>query len=169
MKITRYIGYFSLILTLFIFSIFFANLFEEGEFNFPEKNLPSGEIKTFDGNLLDVSLLKRNEFSLLNVWATWCINCKLEHGFLMAKKTEGWNIVGLNYKDDLEKALKWLDQYGNPYSVNLYDQDGTYGFNLGVSGAPETYLLREDKILQKHIGIMSEKVWKDKFIPLIDK
>ena len=72
----------------------------------------------------------------------------------MAKKTEGWNIVGLNYKDDLEKAFKWLDQYGNPYSVNLYDQDGEYGFSLGVSGAPETYLLKEDKILQKHIGIM---------------
>ena len=167
MKITRYIGYFSLILTLFIFSIFFINLFEEKEVNFPERNLPLGEIKTFDGNLLDVSLLKKNEFSLLNVWATWCINCKLEHGFLMAKKTEGWNIVGLNYKDDLEKAFKWFDQYGNPYFVNLYDQDGTYGFNLGVSGAPETYLLKKDKILQKHIGIMSEKVWKDKFIPLI--
>ena len=146
MKITRYIGYLSLFLTLFIFSIFFINLFEEGEFNFPEKNLPSGEIKTFDGNLLDVSFLKKNEFSLLNVWATWCINCKLEHGFLMAKKTEGWNIVGLNYKDDLEKALKWLDQYGNPYSVNLYDQEGTYGFNLGVSGPTETSNLREYKI-----------------------
>ena len=168
MKITRYIGYFSLILILFIFSIFFVNLFEEGEVNFPEKNLPSGEIKTFEGNILDVNFLQKNEFSLLNVWATWCINCKLEHGFLMAKKTEGWNIVGLNYKDDLEKAFKWLDQYGNPYSVNLYDQDGEYGFSLGVSGAPETYLLKEDKILQKHIGIMSEKVWKDKFIPLIN-
>jgi len=57
MKITRYIGYFSLILTLFIFSIFFINLFEEKEVNFPERNLPLGEIKTFDGNLLDVSLL----------------------------------------------------------------------------------------------------------------
>ena len=91
MKITRYVGYFSLILTLFIFSIF--------QTNFPEKNLPSGEIKTFDGTLLDVNLLKKNDFSLLNVWATWCINCKLEHGFLMSKKTEGWNIVGLNYKD----------------------------------------------------------------------
>ena len=67
MKITRYIGYFSLILTLFIFSIFFINLFEEKEVNFPERNLPLGEIKTFDGNLLDVSLLKKNEFSLLNV------------------------------------------------------------------------------------------------------
>ena len=66
----------------------------------------------------------------------------------------------MNYKDDLEKAFKWLNQYGNPYSVNLYDQDGTYGFNLGVSGAPETYLLKEDKILQKHIGIMSEKFGK---------
>ena len=68
MKITRYIGYFSLILTLFIFFIFFVNLFEESEVNFPEKNLPSGEIKTFDGNLLDVSFIKKNEFSLLNVW-----------------------------------------------------------------------------------------------------
>ena len=168
MKITRYLGYFSLFLILFTFSIFFINLFEKNEVNFPEKNLPLGEIKTFDGNILDINLLKENEFSLLNVWATWCINCKLEHGFLMAKKGEGWNIVGLNYKDDLEKALKWLGQYGNPYSVNLYDQHGAYGFSLGVSGAPETYLLKEDKILQKHIGIMSEKVWKDKFIPLIN-
>ena len=67
MKITRYIGYFSLFLILFIFSIFFINLFEESEVNFPEKNLPSGEIITFDGNLLDVGLLKKNEFSLLNV------------------------------------------------------------------------------------------------------
>ena len=131
--------------------------------SFPDFNL---------GSLSDESrlLTKRDIIklpALINVWATWCINCKLEHGFLMAKKTEGWNIVGLNYKDDLEKAFKWLDQYGNPYSVNLYDQDGTYGFSLGVSGAPETYLLKEDKILQKHIGIMSEKVWEDKFFPLI--
>ena len=51
---------------------------------------------------------------------------------------------------------------------DIYDKDGAYGFSLGVSGAPETYLLKEDKILQKHIGIMSEKVWKDKFIPLIN-
>ena len=77
---------------------------------FSRKKSSLGEIKTFDGNLLDVSLLKKNEFSLLNVWATWCINCKLEHGFLMAKKAEGWNIVGLNYKDDLEKALNgWIN------------------------------------------------------------
>lgn len=86
MKITRYIGYFSLFLTLFIFSVFFINLFEKSEVNFPEKNLPSGEIKTFDGTLLDINLLNKNKFTLLNVWATWCINCKLEHGFLMAKK-----------------------------------------------------------------------------------
>ena len=57
MKITRYIGYFSLFLILFIFSIFFINLFEESEVNFPEKNLPSGEIKTFEGNILDINLL----------------------------------------------------------------------------------------------------------------
>ena len=86
MKVTRYIGYFSLLLILFIFSIFFINLFEKNEINFPEKNLPTGEIKTFEGNFLDINLLKKNDFSLLNVWATWCINCKLEHGFLMAKK-----------------------------------------------------------------------------------
>ena len=169
MRLIRYISIFSIFLALFVLSIFFINLSEKTDVNFSGKNLPLGEIKTFEGNLLDIDLLRNNNFSLLNVWATWCINCKLEHGFLMSKKTKGWKIIGLNYKDDLEKAFKWLDQYGNPYSMNLYDQDGSYGFTLGVSGAPETYLLREDIILQKHIGIMSEKVWKDKFYPLIKK
>ena len=165
MKITRYIGYFSLILTLFIFSIFFINLFEEKEVNFPERNLPLGEIKTFDGNLLDVSLLKKNEFSLLNVWATWCINCKLEHGFLMAKKAEGWNIVGLNYKDDLEKAFKWLDQYGNPYFVNLYDQDGTYGFTSEYLGHQKLIFLKRIKFYKNTLASCLKKFGKINLFP----
>ena len=106
---------------------------------------------------------------MINVWATWCINCKLEHGFLMQKKEEGWNIIGLNYKDNMEKASRWLSQYGNPYSLNLYDKNGDYGFSLGVSGAPETYLVKKGKVLQRHIGIMTDKVWDDKFISLIKK
>ena len=164
MKITRYIGYFSLILTLFIFSIFFINLFEEKEINFPERNLPLGEIKTFDGNLLDVSLLKKNEFSLLNVWATWCINCKLEHGFLMAKKVEGWNIVGLNYKDDSVKARDWLVQLGNPYRLNIVDEDGALGLDLGVYGAPETYVIDEaGRIVHRHVGVLDASVFARDF------
>ena len=74
MRLIRYISIFSIFLALFVFSIFFINLFEKTEVNFSEKNLPPGEIKTFEGNFLDIDLLRNNNFSLLNVWATWCIN-----------------------------------------------------------------------------------------------
>ena len=168
-KSIKFVSYFALLLLLSVFIVFLVNLFETKKESFQEKKIPQQEISTFDGQVYDFNSHPNNEFYMINVWATWCINCKLEHGFLMQKKEEGWNIIGLNYKDNMEKASKWLSQYGNPYSLNLYDKNGDYGFNLGVSGAPETYLVKKGKVLQRHIGIMTDKVWNDKFISLIKK
>ena len=114
------------------------------------KNIPTFELRTLDTeNVITQEQLLGQPF-LLNVWATWCVNCKLEHGFLMSLENKGIKIFGLNYKDDKEKALRWLDQFGNPYWKTIYDPRGNFGLEIGVSGAPETYLIdKRNKIVQK--------------------
>jgi len=98
---------------------------------------------------------------LLNVWATWCVSCKIEHPYLLKLAQEGIVIVGLNYKDDKQQALKWLETLGNPYAFNIIDMDGKLGLDLGVFGAPETYLIDKQGIIRhKHVGVINERVWE---------
>ena len=98
---------------------------------------------------------------LVNVWATWCPTCKAEHAFLNQLAAQGIRIIGINYKDDTPKALQWLDDYGNPYLYNLSDPDGMLGLELGVYGAPETFLVDSDGIIRgKHIGDLNPVVWE---------
>ncbi|WP_428242145.1 DsbE family thiol:disulfide interchange protein [Gynuella sp.] len=100
---------------------------------------------------------------LLNVWATWCITCKVEHPMLNKLSKQGVRIIGMDYKDSRESALKWFETYGNPYEVNIYDEDGTLGFDLGVTGAPETFFIRSDgTIAYRHVGEINDVVWNDK-------
>ena len=154
-----------------IISLFFVlNLNYENEDILIVSDIPDFKMTDLSGNKIDRSVFTDNEYKLINVWATWCINCKLEHGFLMYLKQENFKIIGLNYKDNLEKANKWLVQFGNPYKKNIFDQKGELGFELGVAGAPETYLVnKQNKILYKHVGIINEDVWIQKFIPFINE
>ncbi len=102
---------------------------------------------------------------LVNVWATWCPTCKVEHAFLNELAKEGVKIVGINYKDDDFKARQWLQAYGNPYLFNIADPDGKLGLELGVYGAPETFLVDSKGIIRaKHIGDLNPAVW-DKLQP----
>ncbi|MGK2915663.1 MAG: DsbE family thiol:disulfide interchange protein, partial [Porticoccaceae bacterium] len=106
----------------------------------PAFKLPSlGEPTT----QLDQSLFK-GSVSLLNVWATWCPSCRAEHAFLTKIAGQGVPIIGVNYKDDSDAARRWLADYGNPYTANIVDADGTFGLDLGVFGAPETYVIDKD-------------------------
>ena len=103
---------------------------------------------------------------LINVWATWCIACKVEHPFLTRLAKQGVPIIGVNYKDDRAEALKWLDHLGDPYLFNAFDDAGRLGLNLGVYGAPETYLVDAEGIIRyKHIGIVDETVWREQLKP----
>lgn len=106
---------------------------------------------------------------LLNVWATWCIACRVEHPFLNQLKAQGINIVGLDYKDDKAKAIDWLKKLHNPYSVVVFDKDGKLGLDLGVYGAPETFLVdSQGRIHYKHVGVIDEKVWQNTLKPVFD-
>lgn len=104
---------------------------------------------------------------LVNVWASWCPQCYLEHGFIDALANAGIAVVGLNYKDEQVKANGFLRRMGNPYHVVLADEAGNLGFDLGVSGAPETYLVdSKGLILARHAGVLDRLAWDQKFAPL---
>ena len=109
------------------------------------------------------------EYTLVNIWATWCVSCRVEHPFLNKLKDEGVRIVGLNYKDDSAAARQWLETLGNPYQWNIVDTEGRLGIDLGVFGAPETYILDEQGIIRyKHVGVVDQRVWDEKFLPVIN-
>jgi cytochrome c biogenesis protein CcmG/thiol:disulfide interchange protein DsbE len=98
---------------------------------------------------------------LLNVWATWCYSCRVEHAFLRDLSDRGVAIIGLNYKDDRAAALQWLADLGDPYGLTLFDPQGTLGLDLGVYGAPETYVIdQQGAVAYRHVGIVDEQVWE---------
>ncbi|RUO26352.1 DsbE family thiol:disulfide interchange protein [Aliidiomarina minuta] len=105
---------------------------------------------------------------LLNVWATWCPTCYAEHTFLNKLREKDVYIIGLNYKDDSRAAaVNWLQDLGDPYQINLFDQSGMLALDLGVYGAPETFVLDADGVvLYRHVGDMNQRVWDDKVAPL---
>ena len=101
--------------------------------------------------------------ALVNVWATWCPTCKAEHQMLNQLAKAGVVIHGVNYKDDSVAARQWLKDYLDPYQVNVADPQGSLGINLGVYGAPETFLIDAQGIIRhKYVGVIDEKVWREK-------
>ncbi|MBU3069967.1 DsbE family thiol:disulfide interchange protein [Aestuariicella sp. G3-2] len=111
----------------------------------------------------------KGEVTLLNVWATWCISCRVEHPYLVELAAQGVKIVGVNYKDDVQEAQKWLKNLHNPYVYSIVDADGRLGIDLGVFGAPETYVLdRQGVIRYKHVGVIDDKVWTEEIKPIVD-
>lgn len=117
---------------------------------------------------MDESVFK-GKISLINVWATWCVTCREEHEFLNSLRTQGVAIFGINYKDDSTAAQKWLRDLHNPYVMSAMDEDGRLGLNLGVFGAPETYIVDQQGIIRyKHIGAVDAQVWERDLKPVMD-
>ena len=108
---------------------------------------------------------------LVNVWATWCPTCRAEHEELnRLRREEGLKIIGINYKDEPRKARRWLAELGDPYSFNIQDPDGRIGVELGVYGAPESFLLDAEGIIRyKHVGDVNVRIWRDKIEPILSR
>ena len=123
------------------------------EFSLPNLDKPGESVTAAD--------LKGKAY-LMNVWATWCPSCKYEHPYLIKLAADGVPIVGINYKDDTEKARQLLANTGNPYATNIVDEHGTLIMKLGVYGAPETFIVDADGIIRyKLVGVVNEKVWTE--------
>ncbi|HLS98816.1 MAG: DsbE family thiol:disulfide interchange protein [Porticoccaceae bacterium] len=113
--------------------------------------------------------LFQGRVSLLNVWGTWCVACRVEHPFLMELAGRGVDIIGMNYKDEQDAARQWLVDKGDPYRINFVDRDGRLAIDLGVFGAPETYLVDHRGVIHyKHVGVVDEAVW-GQMQPLYDR
>jgi len=109
----------------------------------------------------------KGEAALVNVWATWCPTCRAEHEMLNQLASQGVVVYGINYKDDSEAARRWLDELGNPYRLNVEDPQGTLGINLGVYGAPETFLIDKDGVIRhKYVGAIDQRVWREQLAAL---
>ena len=106
---------------------------------------------------------------LLNVWASWCVSCRVEHPVLMDLAKQGVvPILGLNYKDEREDGARWLQQFGNPYLLSAFDADGRVGIDYGVYGVPETFVIDKRGVIRlKHIGPLTTEAMNDKILPLI--
>lgn len=129
-------------------------------FDLPDLNEPSASVS--NANL-------KGQISLVNVWATWCVGCRQEHEALMdIAANSGIPIIGLNWKDSRAAAQAWLKRFGDPYVATGFDEDGRAGIDWGVYGAPETFLIDADGIVRhKLIGIMTDEVWQEEFMPII--
>ncbi|KTC80002.1 cytochrome C biogenesis protein [Legionella cherrii] len=128
-------------------------------FSLPQLNDPNS---FFDSKQL------RGQVVLLNVWASWCAACVDEQVLMLQLAREGIPIYGLNYKDQSVNALRWLEQWGNPYKLVIEDRDGKVAIDLGVYGAPETFVIDKQGIIRyRHVGIMTQKVWLKEILPLI--
>lgn len=124
----------------------------------------------FENKTYDDALFRQGKPILLNVWATWCPTCYVEHQYLNKLAQQGVNIIGLNYKDESAKAIKWLKDLGNPYQVVLKDEKGSFGLDLGVYGAPETFIVDGQGVIHYRLaGDVNEKVWLGTLKPIHDK
>ncbi|EIC84864.1 DsbE family thiol:disulfide interchange protein [Serratia sp. M24T3] len=122
------------------------------------------------GKTYDQTIFHTGKPILLNVWATWCPTCRAEHDYLNTLAAKGVHVIGMNYKDDRNKAVNWLNTLGNPYALSLYDGDGMLGLDLGVYGAPETFLIDGNGIVRyRHAGDLNEQVWQKEVRPLYNK
>lgn len=106
---------------------------------------------------------------LLNVWATWCYACGIEHDMLMKIKNQYHvQIYSIDYKDNPQDAINWLEKNGNPYALTGADTKGNVAIDFGVYGTPETFVINsKGKIIYRHIGAINQKIWDETLYPLI--
>ncbi|EKP0308732.1 DsbE family thiol:disulfide interchange protein [Aeromonas veronii] len=121
-----------------------------------------------DGSPIQTASLKGEPF-VLNIWASWCSNCRAEHP-LLNELASTVPLYGLNYRDKGDAARAWLKAAGNPYRTVLADPDGKLALELGVYGTPETYLFDANgTLLTRHTGLLTRAIWLRQFVPLLDK
>tara|TARA_Y100000389_G_C17309886_1_gene437401 strand:+ start:115 stop:630 length:516 start_codon:yes stop_codon:yes gene_type:complete len=153
----------TIIFLIFIFVIFYKGLNNSNQYT-PNTNIKS--IPEFTSltlikkkSLNSKDIFNQKKFYLLNIWSSWCVPCKSEHPFLInLSKNNKIEIIGLNYKDNINNAEKFINELGNPYSIILLDKEGTKAIEWGAFGVPETFLIYENKIIKRYIGPLNSNL-----------
>ena len=127
-----------------------------------KKDIPIFEAKDFDSNsyLRSEKIFEEDIFYIINIWASWCVPCRTEHPLLMGlSKNQSVKLIGLNYRDNLNNAKKFINKFGNPYSQIIIDEDGTLSVEFGAYGVPETFIIdKNKKIIKKIVGPINKEI-----------
>ena len=152
----------------FCFAIFYKGLNSSNTYTpktHDKKNIPIFRAKDFNSNInIDSKkIFEENIFYVVNIWASWCVPCRKEHPLLMElSNNKSIKLIGLNYRDNLNNAKKFINEFGNPYSKILIDKDGTLAVEFGAYGVPETFLIdKNKKIIKKFVGPINKEIIKE--------
>ena len=127
------------------------------------KNVPKFEVNELFNDKKFISINEfGNEIILVNFFATWCLPCRDEHMYIKLFADEKKiRVIGINYKDNSKKTIKWLKNLGNPYSNVLIDKNGKIAIDWGVYGIPETFIINQKGIIKyRHVGPVTKKIYK---------
>ena len=126
-----------------------------------KKDIPIFQAKDFNSsvNMNSEKIFEEDTFYILNIWASWCLPCRAEHPLLMElNRDQKVKLIGLNYKDNLDNAKNFINEFGNPYSQIIIDSDGTLSVEFGAYGVPETFIIdKNKKIIKKYVGPINKK------------
>ena len=157
----------TLIILIFIIGVFFLSLNRSSNYDteyLVGNKIDEIKLESFEDKTINVQEeLKKNNFTLINFWASWCAPCRVEHPYLMILSEEkNVKILGVNFKDKKINALKFLKDLGNPYDYQAKDIDGKQSVNFGIYGIPESILINNEFIiLKKFIGPLTRKDLND--------
>ena len=133
--------------------------------------MPNFQLMNITGSKHINQDIMAGDLKLLNIWASWCVACIEEHAVLEEiHEKKIIKIYGVNYKDKVGDALGWLKIQGNPYELNIFDEQGKLSLDLGVYGVPETFLVDKKGIIRaKYIGALNRETLYNDIVPLIEK
>tara|TARA_B110000967_G_C18795673_1_gene515621 strand:+ start:712 stop:1233 length:522 start_codon:yes stop_codon:yes gene_type:complete len=161
----KFILFITIILLCFCFIVLYNSLDNSNTYT-PKldnlKDVPVFKAKDFNSNLYIESkkVFEKDNFYIVNIWASWCVPCRDEHPLLMElSKYKSIKIIGLNYRDNPDNAKKFINKFGNPYYQNIIDNEGILAVEFGAYGVPETFLINKDKkITKKFVGPINKKI-----------
>lgn len=136
-----------------------------------DRDMPAFELPELRDETISVTEADLvGEITLVNVFGSWCVACLQEHPTLMQlSEDDVVRIVGVNWRDDRDDALNWLVKHGDPYETILFDAESELVIEMGVTGAPETFILDSTgRIRYKQIGPITPDVWRDTIRPVLD-
>ena len=151
-----------LFIFIFVIGIFYISLTRETNYNTASlinKETPEFKIISFDNsNFYTRDDIKKNNYTLINFWASWCAPCKIEHPILMKlSQKKNLMLLGINFKDKESQAKVFLNELGDPYDLLAKDKNGKQSVRFGVYGIPESILINKDlMIIQKFVGPLSD-------------
>ena len=155
--------FFFSILSIFFYLLIIERNPSEIPSNLLNKNVPIFEAKSLFKNEKFISSNGfKNEITLVNFFATWCKPCRDEHTYIQRfANDKNVKVIGINYKDNSEKTIKWLEDLGNPYKDILIDKNGKIAIDWGVYGIPETFIINSNGIIKyRHVGPITNKIYK---------